>query len=178
MTAEYVIGREGVLPWEFPEDLRLFREWTMGGTLIMGRRTFRSLPEPLDGRNNLVLSRTLAQAADITVCRSWTDALEKARRLGADIWVMGGAEVYRIALGDARQLVVSWVKGNYPGDTRFPSLWSLDWKLLSQTPYQGFIQCRYRRSTQSHSLAAKQSAGLLTAPFAGQTRDMPIGDGT
>lgn len=165
MTADRVIGQDGQLPWSLSEDLRLFRELTVGGTLIMGRRTFESLRGPLDGRRNLVISRTLSELPGITVCRSWEAAIQIARQQAERIWVMGGSDIYRMALKETQQLIVSWVEGYYPGDVFFPALWRVDWELLCQTTYQGFIQCRYRRLNHGLSPNEVQAAGPLSTPF-------------
>jgi dihydrofolate reductase len=165
MTADRVIGQDGHLPWSLPVDVRLFRELTLGGTLIMGRRTYESLSGPLDRRHNLVISRTLPELPGITVCRSWEEAIQVARKLTKGIWVIGGADIYRTALKETHQLIVSWVEGDYPGDVLFPALWRVDWELLCQTTYQGFIQCRYRRLKHSLSPDEVQAAGPLVTPF-------------
>jgi len=165
MTADRVIGQDGQLPWSLPEDVRLFRELTLGGILIMGRRTFESLRGPLDRRHNLVISRTLPELPGITICRSWEEALQVARQLAKKTWVIGGSNIYHKALKGAQQLIVSWVEGDYPGDVLFPALWRVDWGLLSQTTHQGFIQCRYRRLTHNLSPDEVQAAGPLSAPF-------------
>jgi len=165
MTADRVIGHAGQLPWSLPEDLRLFRELTLGRTVIMGRRTYESLPGPLDGRHNLVVSRNLAELPGIKACRSWEEALQIARQLAKEIMVIGGADIYRTALKETQQLIVSWVEGDYPGDVYFPALWRVDWELLCQTANRGFIQCRYRRLKHSLSPEQVRAAGPLLSPF-------------
>ena len=164
MTVDRVIGHDGQLPWSLPEDLQLFRELTLGKTVIMGRRTYESLSGPLDGRQNLVVSRNLAELPGITICRSWEEAKLVASQRAKDIWVIGGADIYRTALKETQQLIVSWVEGNYPGDVLFPALWRVDWELFRQTACQGFIQCRYRRLKHSLSPDEVQAAGPLSTP--------------
>src|SRR5690606_41971958 len=79
-----VIGRGGKLPWRIPSDLRLFRRLTMGKPVIMGRKTFESIGKPLDGRDNIIVSRDPAfAAADIIVKRTLADAIAEARTLAA-----------------------------------------------------------------------------------------------
>jgi len=164
MTVDRVIGHDGQLPWSLPEDLQLFRKLTLGKTVIMGRRTYESLPGPLDGRQNLVVSRNLAELPGITVCRSWEKAKRVASQWAKDIWVIGGADIYRSALKETQQLIVSWVEGNYPGEVLFPVLWRADWELLGQTACQGFIQCHYRRLKHSRSPDEVRAAGPLSSP--------------
>jgi dihydrofolate reductase len=164
MTAERIIGRAGSLPWSIPEDLQLFRKQTLGGTLIMGRRTFDSLPGPLADRHNLVVSSTLPPKPGIKVCRSWPVARQKAILLGRPIWVIGGAELYREALADVDLLSISWVHDAHPGEINFPPLWQRDWELLSQEDYQKFTHCRYCRREQKNSPEAIAPPGLLVSP--------------
>jgi dihydrofolate reductase len=117
-----VIGAGGALPWHLPEDLRLFRALTLGSTVVMGRRTWESLParfRPLPGRRNVVLSSTLDDAgAGVPVARSVDDVLT----LDGDVWVIGGGEVYRALLPHAEEVVVTEVDTQLPGDTWAPEL--------------------------------------------------------
>src|SRR3954471_15598993 len=89
-----VIGADGALPWHLPEDLRLFRSLTVGSTVVMGRRTWESLPpgaRPLPGRRNVVLSSTLPSGADGAHVAGSADEVPDT---GADVWVIGGGSVY------------------------------------------------------------------------------------
>jgi dihydrofolate reductase len=119
-AADRVIGADGALPWHLPEDLRLFRALTLGSTVVMGRRTWASLPErfrPLPGRRNVVLSSTMQPPApDVVLARSVEDVLA----LDGDVWVIGGGEVYRTLLPHAAELVVTEVDLRVAGDTRAP----------------------------------------------------------
>jgi dihydrofolate reductase len=128
-----VIGADGALPWHLPEDLRLFRALTLGRTVVMGRRTWESLPprvRPLPGRRNLVLSSTLNPAeAGVQVARSVDDVLA----LEEDLWVIGGAGVYRAFLPHAEEVVVTEVDAQLPGDTWAPQL-GPDWVLGARVP--------------------------------------------
>src|SRR4051812_24990929 len=121
-AADGVIGADGVLPWHLPEDLRLFKALTLGSTVVMGRRTWESLParvRPLPGRRNVVLSSTLdAEEAGVEVARSVDDVLA----LGGDLWVIGGGAVYAAFLPHAEEVVVTEVDVQLPGDTWAPTL--------------------------------------------------------
>jgi dihydrofolate reductase len=115
-----VIGRDGTLPWHLPEDLAHFRAVTTGATVVMGRHTWESLPDrfrPLPGRRNVVLSRQPSyDAPGAEVVATLDDALAP----GADIWVIGGAAVYRAALPAADRLAVTHIDGDYDGDVTAP----------------------------------------------------------
>lgn len=131
-----VIGADGVMPWHVPEDLAHFRDITMGHPVIMGRRTWDSIPErfrPLPGRRNIVLTRD----------EGWMDAAaqvahdpESALALAgpAEAWVIGGGTVYAAFLPLADTLEVTEVDGDYTGDTYAPHL-DDQWMRAHETPW-------------------------------------------
>ena len=133
-----VIGRDGDLPWRLSSDLKLFRRLTLGKPIIMGRRTWESLKKrPLDGRDNIVVTRDTAFRADgAIVVHSVGEALEAARTAarhrGADeIQVIGGAQIYRAALPFADRLYWTEVDAEPAGDTHFPELEPSAWREVS-----------------------------------------------
>jgi dihydrofolate reductase len=117
-----VIGDAGTIPWRLPEDLARFKELTLTGAVVMGRRTWDSLPErfrPLAGRHNIVITRQSGWAADgATVTHSLPDALAAAAP--GPVWVIGGGEIYRQAMALAERLEVTEVDLDAPGDTVAP----------------------------------------------------------
>ena len=121
---ERVIGAGGVMPWHLPEDLRHFRELTDGDPVVMGRRTWDSLPErfrPLPGRTNIVVTRQADWSADgVHVAHSLEAALEIAA--GRTTWVIGGAELYRQALPLADVVEITEIDLAVDGDTWAPVL--------------------------------------------------------
>lgn len=145
MTHQRVIGHKGALPWELPEDLQLFRRLTMGKTLLGGRKTYESIGRPLDGRLNLALSTSAAAVVGLAPCRTVDEALAQAAAAGSDLFVIGGASVYRQLLPLADWLHISWVDRDYPGDTHFPSFTPSDWSEDACCDYPGFRHCTYRR---------------------------------
>ncbi|WP_432565266.1 dihydrofolate reductase [Kineococcus sp. SYSU DK003] len=119
-SANGVIGLDGRIPWRIPEDMAHFAELTGGGTVVMGRATWESLPpkfRPLPGRRNLVLSRN--PAFDAPGAEVVAD-LEAALQGPGDVWVIGGHAVYQAALAHADELVVTEVDLVVDGDTRAP----------------------------------------------------------
>jgi len=115
-----VIGAEGRLPWQLPEDLRHFRKITLGHPVIMGRRTWESLGKPLPGRENIVISRRPGFAAPgASVAASIEGAIALCTG-EAVAFVIGGADVYAAALPLADGLVLTEIGADYAGDTRFP----------------------------------------------------------
>jgi dihydrofolate reductase len=133
-----VIGADGALPWHLPEDLRLFRALTLGGTVVMGRRTWESLPprfRPLPGRRNVVLSSTLDPAEPgAEVARSVDDVLAR----DADLWVIGGGTLYGAFLPHADEVVVTEVDAQVAGDTWAPPLGE-EWGRARRFPAEGWL---------------------------------------
>lgn len=128
-----VIGDAGTLPWRLSSDLKMFRRLTMGKPVIMGRRTFQSLPKPLDGRLNIVITRDPAfRPAGALVVLGVEAALAAAREnaaaTGADeIMVIGGADVYSQILPRADRIYWTEVHAMPDGDTRFPAFERTCW---------------------------------------------------
>ena len=115
-----VIGAKGGMPWHLPEDLKHFRSVTLGHPVIMGRRTWESLGKPLPGRENIVVSRRPdAQFPGARVAGSLQRALELSANHDST-YVIGGAEIYALALPLADGLVLTEIDRDFPGDTFFP----------------------------------------------------------
>lgn len=133
LSANRVIGRDGQLPWRLPADLRRFRELTTGHAVVMGRRTFESLPprfRPLPERRNLVLSSDPAyRAAGAEVYPTLEAALEAC---GEDCFVIGGGVTYAQALPRARRVYATHVDGEIDGDAYFPELAAAQWRRVEQ----------------------------------------------
>lgn len=115
-----VIGRDGDLPWRIPEDLAMFKRTTMGGTLLMGRRTFESINRSLPGRNMIVISSKtkLSLPEGIRHAHTPLGALELAPR-ETPVFVIGGAQVYDHFLDAADEILITLVKELVAGDTHF-----------------------------------------------------------
>ncbi len=119
-----VIGLENALPWDIPEDMRFFRESTRGQIVVMGRKTYESLGKALPKRENAVISRNAAWSApDARMFSSLPEAIRFFRGnpslVGKDLFVIGGAEIYRLALPDLDELWLTEIDAEFPGDTRF-----------------------------------------------------------
>ena len=127
VAANGVIGRDGTLPWRLPEDLRHFRALTTGHAVIMGRRTWQSLPRALPGRQNIVVTRQADfTAAGATIASSLDEALSKVA-YPAPAFVIGGGELYRAALPLARIAYVTEIAQAFDGDATFPKLSAREW---------------------------------------------------
>ena len=147
-AAGRVIGRDNAIPWHLPEDMRHFREVTAGSAVLMGRRTWESLPprfRPLPGRRNLVLTRSTAWTAEGAEVVPDLEA-----GLSGDMWVIGGADVYAAALPRADVLAVTEVDLDVDGDVYAPAIdgtWRVEsdsgWQISSAGPR--FRWLRYAR---------------------------------
>jgi dihydrofolate reductase len=174
-----VIGADGGLPWHLPEDLRLFRALTVGSTVVMGRRTWESLPprmRPLPDRRNVVLSATLTSAAEgVQVARS----AEEVPAGDGDLWVIGGGSVYAALLPRAAAAVVTEVDVRVPGDTWAPALPEGEWAPAARHPGTGWLTSstglRYRvtlsrRRGEPDGAATDRPAAVLARWSAGTGR--------
>ena len=132
-----VIGAAGGLPWHLPEDLALFRRLTLGSTVVMGRRTWESLPDrfrPLPDRTNVVLTSDRGWSAPGAHPAGSVDAVLAEH---ASCWVIGGGQVYAAFLPHAQRLVVTDVDTQVDGDTWAPVL-DDGWQLEARTPAEGW----------------------------------------
>ncbi len=140
-----VIGNNGRIPWDLPEDLRLFQRRTTGHTVLMGRRTFDLLPEPLPNRRNVVL--THRPIPSIESFPSLDEALSAVAADG-EVYVIGGGSVYAQTIERADGMVLSHVHQEPEGDAFFPEYENLLGSLFEQLSLQkhtGFDLVEYRR---------------------------------
>jgi len=140
MSENRVIGNQGKIPWHLPEDFRWFKHKTMGGTLVMGRKTFESIGKPLPGRKTIVLTHSNISIPGVEICTDaqllisrFSDAFDPLatrpdRLAGEDTtpsrhsppWICGGEQIYRRLLAECRALYLTLVKGKVEGDAFFP----------------------------------------------------------
>lgn len=121
MSLDRVIGRDGAMPWHLPEDFRWFKRATLGHVVLMGRKTFESIGKPLPGRLNLVVSRGgKIQAPGVETINDLSGFRPEDYQ-PREVWVAGGAEIYRQLLGRCSELYLSLVKREVGGDTFFPA---------------------------------------------------------
>jgi len=129
-----VIGREGGMPWHLSGDLKFFKAQTLGKPVVMGRKTFQSIGRPLPGRPNLVITRDPAfRPEGAEVFAEVEGALARARILAAEsgaeeVMVIGGGQIYDLALPLARRIYLTEVHASPAGDTTFPELDPESWE--------------------------------------------------
>lgn len=115
-----VIGYDNNMPWHLPGDLNYFKQQTMGKPIIMGRKTFESIGRPLPGRKNIVISRNPFYCAEgVLVVPSLQEALTLAGDV-PEIMVIGGEQIFRLALPLAERLYITKIHHTFEGDTYFP----------------------------------------------------------
>lgn len=134
-AANDVIGVDNRLPWHLPEDLRRFRDITMGKPIVMGRRTHESIGRALPGRRNVVLSRRPGYAAEGCEVVDGLDAALALLREAEEVMVIGGAALYREALPLASRIYLTRLHRPFDGDTRFPSLDNADWRAVEREDF-------------------------------------------
>jgi dihydrofolate reductase len=133
-AANGVIGRDGGLPWRFPADLKRFKALTMGAPMIMGRKTFDSLPGLLPGRRHIVLTRGAWHAEGAEVVHSVEQALALAT--GPRVSIVGGAEIYRLFEPLADRIELTEVHSSPEGDTVLPSF--TGWHETAREDHEGY----------------------------------------
>ncbi|MFY7827629.1 MAG: dihydrofolate reductase [Flectobacillus sp.] len=124
-TAEQgVIGKDNQLIWHLPEDLKMFRRLTTGHVIIMGRKTFESIGKPLPNRTSIIISRnTHYQVEGCFLVSSLEEAVEKAKEIETEeAFIIGGAQIYALALDMADTVYLTQVHHNFEGDAFFPIL--------------------------------------------------------
>ena len=135
MDKEKAIGKNGEIPWHYPEDLKHFKEKTVGYPVVMGRKTYLSLPKdfrPLPDRKNIVLTRS---DPDFDESVEIVNSLDQAYSVAADyrdkMFIAGGASIYEQTLDEADKMILTRVPGTHDGDTFFPDWKKENWELDS-----------------------------------------------
>jgi|SRR5262245_3467575 len=141
-----VIGAGNRLPWRLPEDLKRFKRLTMGAPVIMGRKTHDSIGRPLPGRRNIVVTgQPGARWEGCEAAHSLDDAIALAGD-APEVFVIGGAELYRLALPRADRLYLTLIDADHEGDTFFPAFDPADWRETAREPGAGFAFVTYQRA--------------------------------
>ncbi|WP_042355355.1 dihydrofolate reductase [Bacillus rubiinfantis] len=132
MDENQVIGLNNQLPWHLPEDLKFFKRKTMGHPIAMGRKTFESIGRPLPGRENLIITRQSGYQADgCKVFYSVADFITYCQQQKQEIFVIGGAEIFKETFPFADRLYITLIHAEFEGDTYFPQFACDEWKLIS-----------------------------------------------
>lgn len=128
MANNNVIGLNNKMPWHIPEDLKYFKDLTMGFPVIMGRKTYESIGSPLKGRKNIIITSKKING-NVEVVNSIEDALEIAEKTGKEkCFIIGGASIYKQTIDLADNLYVTEILKDFSGDTFFPAINKKIWK--------------------------------------------------
>lgn len=130
-----VIGFNNQMPWHLPRDLKFFKEKTLNQTVIMGRKTYESIGKALPQRNNIILSRQNLSVPNAEVIYSREEALIRAESFQTDIFIIGGAEIYRQFLSLADVVFKTEIQAEFVGDAHFPRLSEALWRKVSRDFY-------------------------------------------
>lgn len=139
VAANQVIGRSNDLPWHLPDDFKFFKEKTKGHPIIMGRKSLESLGKPLPKRTNIVITRDLSRIPaaykdqGVVIVDSLEMAINEAQQVEeSEIFIIGGAEIYTLALPLATTLYLTEIQENYEGDTYFPQFDKNEWQEVAR----------------------------------------------
>lgn len=148
MTKDRVIGNNGKIPWKISQDLKLFKQITSGGIVIMGRKTWESLPQnykPLSNRKNIVVSSQLKSIEGIKIYNDLECAIKNTRESKKEVYLIGGASIYEQGINLVNKMHISLVKGSPEGDTYFPKFDKNDWEIIEKKYFKDFTYKLYKR---------------------------------
>ena len=129
------IGRDNAMPWRLPEDLKRFQRLTMGHAVIMGRKTFESIGSPLTGRSNIVITRSRDWVPSGCVAVHSLEAALDAAGSSREAFVIGGAQIYALAMPIAQRLHMTEIERDFEGDAFFPEFDRSRWREVSREPH-------------------------------------------
>lgn len=145
-----VIGKDGELPWHYPEDLKHFKNKTINHPLIMGRKTYESFSDPLPNRHHIVLTRDESLKSnneDVIFVNSIDEAIEEADSKEKDkSYVIGGGLIYELFIDYLDEMILTEINEEYEGDTYYPEFNSNEWDSRIIEDYPDFNIVKYNRT--------------------------------
>ena len=145
-----VIGKDNKLPWHLPHDLKYFKNQTWAMPILMGRKTFESIGEPLQGRKSIVITRSNDWKHDgVEVVHSIEQAIEEAKKLGVkEVFVIGGAEIFKTSFSQANRIYLTRIHHKFEGDVFFPEVSEADWTLVQNRSCPANEKNKYEHTFQ------------------------------
>ena len=145
------IGKNNQLLWSLPNDMKFFKNTTWGMPIIMGRKTYESMDKPLPGRINVVITRQTGWSAeDTVVAKDLDDAIKKAAETnGKEIFIIGGGEIFKLAIEIADRIYLTRVHATIEGDTFFPAIDENKWQLTSNQDFEADNKHKFAYSFQT-----------------------------
>lgn len=146
MARNNVIGKDNKLIWHLPEDLKFFKNLTIGHAIIMGRKTFESIGKPLPGRKSIVISRNKnLNINDCIITNSLSEAILAAKN-DTEIFIIGGGEIFNQAMSIANKIYLTQIHSAFEGDTFFPEIDPQQWKETKKVDFQANEKNKYAYS--------------------------------
>ncbi|MDD8049626.1 MAG: dihydrofolate reductase [Thomasclavelia sp.] len=133
------------MPWNIPEDLKHFKESTIGKTILMGLTTYKAIGRPLPGRKTIVVSLEPFEDDRVEVRDNLEEVINEYKQKNEDLFISGGASIYKQSLPLVDQLLISRIPGTHTGETYFPSFDEYGYKLVKEEPFNTFTLQTYRR---------------------------------
>ena len=133
------------MPWNVPEDLQHFKATTLNKTILVGLTTYQAIGRPLPNRKTIVVSFEPFEDERVEVRSSLEEVIEEYRSSGEDLFISGGASIYKQCLPIADQLLISRIPGKHEGETYFPNFDEYGYKLVAQKPFETFTLETYKR---------------------------------
>lgn len=145
----YVIGKNGWMPWNLPEDLRHFKEKTLNHTVVMGRKTFEAIGKPLPKRRNIVVTRDPRWHFEgVEIISDLQRFLQDHQDSQEEIFIAGGAQIYQMALPYAKKLIISHIDTEIDGDTFFPAWDRTKFEVTETVVYPDFSVKTYQKKKE------------------------------
>lgn len=150
VSENHVIGKDNKLPWTLPSDMKYFKNKTWAMPVVMGRKTYEALGKPLDGRQNIVITRKSGWKPDgVEVVHSIDQAIVAATAVDAkEIFIIGGGEIFQAAMPSADRIYLTLIHQNFEGDAFFPEIDPEQWKLTSNRDCEANEKNPYAHSFQ------------------------------
>lgn len=143
VSENHVIGRNGQLPWHLSDDLRRFKRLTMGHHIVMGRKTFESIGRLLPGRTTVIVTRTASFRVEGAKIANSVEAALRLSQPDEEVFIIGGAELYRHAMPFVDRLLITRVNATVEGDVCFPEFDPSQWQLTQQESFAADEQNDY-----------------------------------
>lgn len=145
MSKGRVIGSGEGMPWSVAEEYQQFLRLVEGQTVIMGRRSYEIFGPDLTSAHNIVISRSGVDQEGVEVCGSVEAAVERANSYGKTVFSAGGGSIYTQTLPLAKEMYLSYIKGDFTGDAYFPEFDDSEWDVVERRDHEGFEFVHYRR---------------------------------
>lgn len=133
------------MPWNVPEDLKHFKETTIGKTILMGLTTYQAIGRPLPNRKTIVVSFDEFVDDRVEVRYDLKEVIQEYKDKGEDLFISGGASIYKQSLPLVDQLLISRIPGTHTGETYFPDFSKYGFQLIEEKPFQTFTLQTYRK---------------------------------